>query len=256
MTDIVMESNPTDEQPATQEGTGKCPQAGCLRGYPHEGVRHRYAPTKDLQPEPEPEPVSVPDVDERPFAGPVESKPRNHAITLIDESKGLSVAWDMCAGAGGCGLHITRCVCPTGPKAPDYVERWRTQQFPLAGSTWGKDTCPRCGEAGYKSPLECSFCQDDPNFVASAWQHTAPEEITEAPVLDENGEQTCRSCGDKYPLAGDGWDGECPTCADKTARREEEGTPTVDVDGESMTASDLQDAVDDAASNIDPEVGF
>lgn len=32
--------------------------------------------------------------------------------------------------------------------------------------------------------------------------------------------QKCRTCGDRYPDAGDGWDGECPDCADKTYLRE------------------------------------
>lgn len=26
----------------------------------------------------------------------------------------------------------------------------------------------------------------------------------------------CRTCGDRYPDAGDGWDGECGNCADRT----------------------------------------
>lgn len=31
----------------------------------------------------------------------------------------------------------------------------------------------------------------------------------------------CRTCGDRYPEAGDGWDGECPDCADRTWAAEE-----------------------------------
>lgn len=31
---------------------------------------------------------------------------------------------------------------------------------------------------------------------------------------------TCRTCGDPYSEFGDGWDGECPTCADRTYARE------------------------------------
>lgn len=30
----------------------------------------------------------------------------------------------------------------------------------------------------------------------------------------------CRTCGKSYSEAGDGWDGECPSCADKTAALE------------------------------------
>jgi DNA-directed RNA polymerase subunit RPC12/RpoP len=32
----------------------------------------------------------------------------------------------------------------------------------------------------------------------------------------------CRSCGARYSEYGDGWDGECPTCADKTYEKERE----------------------------------
>jgi len=31
----------------------------------------------------------------------------------------------------------------------------------------------------------------------------------------------CRTCGQRYAYAGDGWDGECPECADKTFEHEE-----------------------------------
>lgn len=31
----------------------------------------------------------------------------------------------------------------------------------------------------------------------------------------------CRTCGDTYPDAGDGWDGECGNCADRTYIAEE-----------------------------------
>lgn len=29
-------------------------------------------------------------------------------------------------------------------------------------------------------------------------------------------DETCRTCGESYPYAGDGYDGECPSCADRT----------------------------------------
>lgn len=49
--------------------------------------------------------------------------------------------------------------------------------------------------------------------------------------------ESCRTCGAKYPEAGDGWDGECPDCADRTFRASEirgctaRGEHTVDRDG-------------------------
>ena len=30
----------------------------------------------------------------------------------------------------------------------------------------------------------------------------------------------CRTCGDRYSEFGDGWEGECPDCADRTYMRE------------------------------------
>lgn len=125
MTEVVMDAEAQIDAQIV-EGTGKCPQPGCLRGYPHEGVRHRYAPTKDLQPEPERVPLPVPD--ERPFAAPVEARPTNHAFTVIDEKRGLYVAWSQC---GACHMHITICTCSSGPRTPEYIQRWRDEKYPI-----------------------------------------------------------------------------------------------------------------------------
>lgn len=32
---------------------------------------------------------------------------------------------------------------------------------------------------------------------------------------------TCRTCGESYSEFGDGWDGECPTCADRSYAADE-----------------------------------
>jgi hypothetical protein len=32
---------------------------------------------------------------------------------------------------------------------------------------------------------------------------------------------TCRTCGQSYPEFGDGWDGECPSCADVSFGKEQ-----------------------------------
>ncbi|MER6559751.1 hypothetical protein ABT300_18855 [Streptomyces sp. NPDC001027] len=41
-----------------------------------------------------------------------------------------------------------------------------------------------------------------------------------AAVIDGSDEgddgPVCRTCGDEYPEFGDGWEGECPSCADRT----------------------------------------
>lgn len=36
-------------------------------------------------------------------------------------------------------------------------------------------------------------------------------------VLENEALEVCRTCGDAYEAAGDGWDAECPTCADRSA---------------------------------------
>lgn len=39
-----------------------------------------------------------------------------------------------------------------------------------------------------------------------------------ADFIDTRDEPVCRTCGERYPDAGDGWDGECGNCADITAQ--------------------------------------
>ena len=38
----------------------------------------------------------------------------------------------------------------------------------------------------------------------------------------DNDDDICRTCGEEYADGGDGFDGECPSCADKTAIEEGE----------------------------------
>ena len=54
--------------------------------------------------------------------------------------------------------------------------------------------------------------------VIPDWDHCplAPRRPPNLPIME------CRTCGDVYPEGGDGWDGECPSCADKTYAKEEE----------------------------------
>ncbi len=56
-----------------------------------------------------------------------------------------------------------------------------------------------------------------------------PGDLTDADLvhlIDDLGElaaeleqdaKFCRTCGDEYPFAGDGWDGECGNCADRSS---------------------------------------
>lgn len=50
--------------------------------------------------------------------------------------------------------------------------------------------------------------------------------------------QICRTCGDTYPDAGDGWDGECPSCADRTFAAENPEDDT-DVISDEQERADL-----------------
>lgn len=61
-------------------------------------------------------------------------------------------------------------------------------------------------------PLQYDHCGDGP--LATADQQSIANWIVEAAVPEVETE-TCRTCGSRYPEAGDGWDGECPECADK-----------------------------------------
>lgn len=65
-------------------------------------------------------------------------------------------------------------------------------------------------------------------FFAWCNRHAMDSAITP----DDNGEpgdEVCRTCGVSYDGCGDGYDGECPGCADKTEvsrRASEENPPT------------------------------
>lgn len=47
-------------------------------------------------------------------------------------------------------------------------------------------------------------------------------------------EDTCRTCGASYDTGGDGFDGECPSCADKTAERESKGNDDLSDDAQEI----------------------
>jgi hypothetical protein len=55
----------------------------------------------------------------------------------------------------------------------------------------------------------------DPGAFVQAWIWISNEE---AGIKDDD-EDTCRTCGEEYPEGGDGFDGECPNCADKTDQK-------------------------------------
>ncbi len=53
----------------------------------------------------------------------------------------------------------------------------------------------------------------DPGAWVHAWVWVKDDE---AGVQTEDDHDKCRTCGESYEDGGDGYDGECPTCADKT----------------------------------------
>lgn len=276
MTDIAMEAQTT-----------ACPQEGCIRPYPHEGVRHRFAPTKELQapaaPAPEPElppiirPASV-DMAKRPFAGPIEDQPRHHAVSIVDD--GLHVAWDHC---WSCKKHITRCGCLTGPMEPVYITRWRTKQFPVAGDVPAESLAP-AQQSGILPPDH----EDDVELVELTHTMTSlpTSPVVEEPVVEEPVETTategthyCTNCLAELYLKDDGdgpraytVDGDENSCPDSevglhfAVEHGEEPTPAADPEpqpdpdvswpAQPDLPTDVHTDTDTDTSTIDPEVGF
>lgn len=59
----------------------------------------------------------------------------------------------------------------------------------------------------------------DPGAWVHAWIWITN---SKAGITDDDGdedENTCRTCGEPYEEGGDGFDGECPSCADKTDQK-------------------------------------
>jgi hypothetical protein len=51
-------------------------------------------------------------------------------------------------------------------------------------------------------------------YIAAA-SAAAARELDNYEADSDSTEQTCEWCSATYPDAGDGWDGLCPTCADR-----------------------------------------
>lgn len=47
-----------------------------------------------------------------------------YMMTEIDD--GVFVQWSTCYG---CRKNVKTCTCKAGPKAPDYIDRWRDERF-------------------------------------------------------------------------------------------------------------------------------
>lgn len=62
------------------------------------------------------------------------------------------------------------------------------------------------------------------SLVSSMFWTTYQERKLEEPAVEEDDDDNttaCRTCGEAYAEAGDGWDGQCPDCADRRANAEE-----------------------------------
>lgn len=68
-------------------------------------------------------------------------------------------------------------------------------------------------EDHYGAPAYCALC-DHPCSVGPLCNACMAD--------DDDDDEVCRTCGERYPGFGDGWDGECPSCADRTHIKEEE----------------------------------
>jgi hypothetical protein len=58
---------------------------------------------------------------------------------------------------------------------------------------------------------------ETPGDLTDAELVQVTEDAGELAAELEQDAKLCRTCGDEYHFAGDGWDGECPTCADRSS---------------------------------------
>jgi hypothetical protein len=66
---------------------------------------------------------------------------------------------------------------------------------------------------------------------------------------EDDGEEVCRTCGEPYDGYGDGWDGECGNCADRSYVEDEdrEETRTLFKDNGGYSVADIDHSADDEA---------
>lgn len=68
----------------------------------------------------------------------------------------------------------------------------------------------------------------------------APTDGSEPEECREGGCEPCRTCGEIYQDGGDGYDGECPGCADKSAEIEDGGVTDMEKENEEKTEREDQ----------------
>lgn len=93
------------------------------------------------------------------------------------------------------------------------VENGDTRQ---SYAEWVSDRIEQAEHEGQVICTECgAFNDPDEDCGSSACIRARGEE-------DPDGNEDCRTCGEVFNAYGDGADGECPSCADKTDQGEEE----------------------------------
>lgn len=60
---------------------------------------------------------------------------------------------------------------------------------------------------------------DDTRQSYAEWCDTQESRAEEEQLLEDG--ENCRTCGEPHAQGGDGWDGECGDCADRTASQDE-----------------------------------
>ncbi|QIG69336.1 hypothetical protein EVB78_134 [Rhizobium phage RHph_N1_15] len=76
-----------------------------------------------------------------------------------------------------------------------------------------------------QSPCTCAACGWEGKAGDAEISSEGPSGVNEDPSETSDDEEPCRTCGEAYDHYGDGYDGECPSCADRSAQREEDGYP-------------------------------
>lgn len=110
--------------------------------------------------------------------------------------------------------------------APRWVRDWSGPYYvTLTVNPDAEDDlpCPECGDNFVRDETGeffCPACGHGGPVASADDKEPAPEDALEA---DDDADPRCRTCGETYAEGGDGYDGECPSCADRSFIRDELG---------------------------------
>lgn len=154
-----------------------------------------------------------------------------------------------------CKNPISTCSCKDGPKEPDYAKPWRERRF---DRTFNERPDPSYDLI----PNLVSWLRERGYTVTKKKEKAVAEvEVADEPGPSPAETTKCRTCGEPYNGLGDGYDGECGDCADKSyAKDQDEKIIRKFNDDEGVDPDRVDDGLDTALERVraakEDDVGF